>query len=190
VAAGLIVAGLAVGVWVLWPDDDPDPSPTTTPAAVETTTTVPESTTSTTAPATTSSAPSHVVATVEEAEEILRSLWFGWFEGIYNQDEARIREVVGTQAALDNARSQFGEMEFTREPRPDDLATSESEILRSSEDCLAIWTTLTLSGFRNGESSGVQVLRWTGNRWVSVSVWEFRNDLWEQDCQGELESLS
>jgi hypothetical protein len=190
-AAGLIVVGLAVGIWALWPDDEPGPVTTTTPTAAETTTTVlPSSTNTTAAPSTTTSTTNHVVATVEEAEAILRDLWFGWFEGIYNQDEARIREVVGTQSALDDARSQFGAMPFQREPRPGDIATSDSEFLESTDDCLAIWTTLTLSGFRSGASSGVHVLRWAGDRWVSMSVWEFKDDLWEQDCQGELEALS
>src|SRR3990172_2759115 len=93
--AGLIVVGLAIGVWALWPRGEPDPSPTTTVNAVASTTT-----TTTVANLTTTSttAESHVVTTVEEAEAVLRQLWLGWFEGIYNQDEERIREVVATQA--------------------------------------------------------------------------------------------
>ncbi|MGH8950519.1 MAG: hypothetical protein ACRDX9_03750, partial [Acidimicrobiia bacterium] len=94
--AGLIVVGLAVGIWALWPRGESDPTPTTLPIAVETTTTT--QVTTTTSAATTTTDGSHVVTTVEEAEAILRDLWFGWFEGIYNQDEDRIREVVGTQA--------------------------------------------------------------------------------------------
>ena len=109
---GLIVVGLAVGIWALWPREDSDPSPTTVPTAAETTTTTLVTTTTTAAPSTSTTEATHVVASVEEAEEILRALWFGWFEGIYNQDEDRIREVVGTQAMLDSARSQFGVMEF------------------------------------------------------------------------------
>ena len=108
---GLIVVGLAVGIWALWPRESADPSPTTVPTAVETTTTA-LVTTTTAVPATSTTETTHVVATVEEAEEILTGLWFGWFEGIYNQDEDRIREVVGTQAMLDAARAQFGVMEF------------------------------------------------------------------------------
>ena len=111
--AGLIVVGLAVGIWALWPRANSDPSPTTVPTAIETTTTT-LVTTTTAAPTTSTTEVTHVVATVEEAEEILRTLWFGWFEGIYNQDENRIREVVGTQAMLDAARAQFGVMEFDR----------------------------------------------------------------------------
>ncbi len=69
------------------------------------------------------------MASVGEAEEILQTLWFGWFEGIYNQDEDRIREVVGTQAMLDAARSQFGVMEFEAAPTTEGVQFETSEIL-------------------------------------------------------------
>jgi hypothetical protein len=187
--AGLIVVGLAVGIWALWPRAGSDPTPTTLPVAAETTITTPNTTTTSLA-STTTTEDTHVVTTVEEAEEILRSLWFGWFEGIYNQDENRIREVVGTEAALEDARSQFGVMEFEREPRIDDITLRDTEILTSDEECLAVWTTLTLSGFRMGESTGVHVLRSRDGEWVSAGLWELKEDLWDQDCQAELEPLS
>jgi hypothetical protein len=192
-AAGLIVVGLAVGVWALWPDADPDPPPTTTPTAAETTTTEPESTTTTTSPTTTtSSTPTHVVATVEEAEEILRDLWFGWFEGIYNQDEARIREVVGTQAMLDAARAQFGVMEFTAPPTGDAIVVQSLEILRADEACLVVWVTGAAPFIDASDNSvaSVEVIRWSGDAWLLVSTWQHRDDLWEADCEGELQPLS
>ena len=98
--AGLLVAGLAIGVWMLWPTDEPSPSSTTI-AAIDTTTStsLADPSTTTTEPVTSTTTAAHVVTTVEEAEAILADLWFGWFEGIYNQDEARIREVVGSQTA-------------------------------------------------------------------------------------------
>jgi hypothetical protein len=191
VAAGLIVVGLAVGVWALWPDDDPDPSTTTTPTAIETTATVSETTTSTTAPATTSTAPSHVVATVEEAEEILRTLWFGWFEGIYNQDQTRIREVVGTQAMLDAAVESFG-APFTTPPTLEGVVLTDSELLRSDEDCLVLWSTIDVSAFRGegSESQMVTVTRWVSDAWRLATTWTHKEDLWEADCESELSPLS
>jgi hypothetical protein len=159
------------------------------PVAAETTTTTPDTTTTTLA-STTTTEDARVVTTVEEAEEILRTLWFGWFEGIYNQDENRIREVVGTQSALEDARSQFRVMEFVREPRIDDIALRDTEILTSDGECLAVWTTLTVSGFRTGESTGVHVLRSREGEWVSAGLWKLKEDLWDQNCQGELEPLS
>ncbi len=116
--AGLLVVGLAIGVWMVWPDEEPSSSSNTTIAAVDTSTSsAPADSSTTTTEPTSTTTSADVVTTVEQAEEILAALWFGWFEGIYNQDEARIREVVGSQTALDNAMSQFGVMEFRRLPR-------------------------------------------------------------------------
>ena len=194
-AAGLIVVGLAVGIWALWPRDDSDPSPTTTPTAVETTATIPRTTTTTSVVTTffvtTSTAATHVVATVEEAEEILRNLWFGWFEGIYNQDEARIREVVGTQAMLEAAREAFG-ASFTEAPTRDGVLLSQSELLRSDEDCLVAWSTIDVSSFR-GESSDSQmvtVMRWVDDTWKLATTWALKEDLWDADCESQLSPLS
>ena len=194
-AAGLIVVGLAVGIWALWPRDDSDPSPTTTPTALETTATIPRTTTTTSVVTTffvtTSTAATHVVATVEEAEEILRNLWFGWFEGIYNQDEARIREVVGTQAMLEAAREAFG-ASFTEAPTRDGVLLSQSELLRSDEDCLVAWSTIDVSSFR-GESSDSQmvtVMRWVDDTWKLATTWALKEDLWDADCESQLSPLS
>ncbi|MGA7282898.1 MAG: hypothetical protein WBZ40_14105, partial [Acidimicrobiia bacterium] len=77
-----------------------------------TTTTILLSTTTTS----NTSSDTHVVETVAEAESILRDIWFGWFEGIYNQDEERIKEVVGTQALLDAAREAFDTTAWQRPP--------------------------------------------------------------------------
>jgi hypothetical protein len=187
------VVGLAVGIWALWPDDEPGPVTTTTPTAAETTSTVlPSSTSTTAAPSTTTSTTTHVVATVEEAEAILRYLWFGWFEGIYNQDEARIREVVGTQSMLDAARAQFGVMEFSAPPSPDAIGIEQVEMLRSDDGCLVLWVTGT-APFIDAQTNSVmsvEVMRWSGDSWLLASTWQNRNDLWEADCEGQLQPLS
>lgn len=190
--AGLIVIGLALGIWALWPGDEPGPATTTTALATSTTTTTtPPSTT--VAPASTigSTMAGHVVATTEEAEAILRDLWFGWFEGIYNQDEERIKEVVGTQALLDSARNAFGELEFTAAPSPDGIRISDVEILRADETCAALWVTSHAS-FLPGQLEplqSVEILRWSGDNWFMVSSWKFKNDLWESDCESLLQPL-
>ncbi len=140
--AGLIVVGLAFGIWVLWPRHDSDPLPTTLPQAAVTSTTSTSSTATTAeAPTTTSTTlpESHVVETVDEAEAILRDLWFGWFEGIYNQDEDRIKEVVGTQALLDAARDAI-RCDGVRPTHPSvrTISIEESEILRTDDECLVL----------------------------------------------------
>jgi len=188
--AGLIIVGLAVGIWALWPRENSDPSPTSVPIAIETTTTTLQTTT-TVPPSTSTTEDTHIVATVEEAEEILRALWFGWFEGIYNQDEDQIREVVGTQAMLDAARSQFGVMQFEAAPTAEGIRFEESEILRSDADCLALWVTASARFLSSSPTvTSVEVTRWNGASWVLVSTWRYRDDLWEADCESELVPLS
>jgi hypothetical protein len=130
---------------------------------------------------------SHVVTTVEEAEEILRELWFGWFEGIYNQDEDRIREVVVLEQTVETAKESFG-VEFDRAPRREDVGFADTNILHSDNSCLVVWTVLQLSGFREGSSDGVEVIRWTDDGWKSLSTWSREEDLWESDCESSLSS--
>jgi hypothetical protein len=184
---GLVVVGLAIGVWALWPQDEPEPSPTTTVDAVGTTSTVivPLSTTTT--------EDSHVVTTVEEAEEILRGLWFGWFEGIYTQDEERIKEVVGSHRLLDNAKAAFESVSFVAAPTIEGVVLDEAEILLSDEICLVIWSGSDVVFLDNPQGTlreGVDVFRWTENGWLMVSSWQHKSDLWETDCESVLEPLS
>lgn len=191
----LIAAALAIGVLVFWFDSPTQTTPVTeialpsTSSTSSTATTVSGETTTTsttTAPeTTTTSVESHVVETVEEAETILRDLWFGWFEGIYNEDEDRIREVVATEHQLNLAREQVGVMTFEEEPRPEDFAYSETRILRADSNCTVVSTTAQFSGFTVGSSEDVHVLRWD-DRWKFFSLWAFEDDLWEADCDVDL----
>jgi hypothetical protein len=192
--AGLIVVGLGVGVWALWPRGNSDTTPTTTPTAVvsTTTTTTAVVTSTSVVNTTTTSEGSNVVTTVEEAETILRELWFGWFEGIYNQDEDRIREVVGTQTMLDAARAAFEEIEYESPPLPEQMMLSDTEILRTDESCLAVYSTLDVTAFAGPDAveSSVYVLRQSDGMWKLATVWINREDLWERDCESQLEPLS
>jgi hypothetical protein len=190
--AGLIVVGLGVGVWALWPRGDSDTTPTTTPTAVVSTTTTTTTVVTSTSEAntTTTSEDSNVVTTVEEAEAILRELWFGWFEGIYNQDEDRIKEVVGTQAMLDAARAAFNALTFIAPPSAEALQIAESEILLSNETCLVVWSRSDASFLEAGDlREGVDVIRRNNGSWLLISSWTHRSDLWEGDCEAELDSL-
>jgi hypothetical protein len=191
VIAALVVVGLAIGVVVLWPRSTADETPvggattttsTSTSAPADTTTTTDATTSTTVTP------DDHVVETVEEAEAILRELWFGWFEGIYNEDEDRIRKVVVLEETVDTAKENFGLMEFTSPPTPDGIELADFEILRTDSDCLAVWSALDVSDFRpdSAGSSGVYVMRWTDSTWALLSVWPNRGDLWEADCESSL----
>ena len=184
--AGLIVVGLAIGVWALWPAGETDATSTTT-SSPSTTTSAPAN--STTSDSTTTSAEAsgpQVVTTVEQAEEVLRELWFGWFAGIYNQDEERIKEVVASENQLEAAIAQFGVMEFDAAPKGSDFGFSETDILRSDEECLAVFSLVQASGFTDVTFSGLHVLRPGEPGWVLVSIWGSTGDLWEQDCEALL----
>ena len=162
--------------------------PPTTVLAVEPTTTRGSDTATSATPTSTSveNSESHVVKTVEEAEEILRELWFGWFEGIYNQDEDRIREVVATEAMLESAVAAFGKA-YDSPPSYEDVLFSGSEVLRSDEECLVVWSTIDISGFAGpgASESSLYVLRSDGS-WLLATVWVNREDLWEPDCDSLL----
>ena len=189
--AGLILVGLAVGIWALWPRENSDPSLTTVPAAVDSTSTTLAPTVTTTLPTPSTTADTPVVDTVEEAEEILQALWFGWFEGIYNQDEDRIREVVGTQAMLDAARD-ASDAPFTARPSIEGVRLNQTEVLRSDEACLVVWMGIDVSAFRGegSQSQMVAVLRRTDDTWKLASTWTHKDDLWDADCESELQPVS
>jgi hypothetical protein len=182
------VMGLATAVWLLWPDSANDETPITEAAATTTSTTEPEPSTTTTVASTTSttSAPeTHVVETVEEAEEILRELWFGWFEGIYNQDEERIREVVGNPMLVEMAIDQFEAMDFQNPPEQSRIEISDTEILRADEGCLAVWADVDATTLVGETNDGVHVFLY-GDKWLFISQWADRGDLWGNDCESRL----
>ncbi|MGD2100763.1 MAG: hypothetical protein PVG83_00860 [Acidimicrobiia bacterium] len=185
VILGLIAFGLAVAVFLVWPrGSDEEPAGTTVPA---TSTSPAETTTTLTAGVTTTPDDSHVVETVEEAEEILRELWFGWFEGIYNQDEERIREVVATAQFLDAGIAAFNTLSFMRPPAPDAMEFDELEVLRATDDCTAVWSVSRADFLDAAEArSGVDILRFDRGHWRFASSWQLRNDLWEADCATQL----
>jgi hypothetical protein len=185
----LAIVGLGAAIWLLWPDSPADETPGTEAVASSTTTSTTQEppTTTTVAPptSTTSLQETHVVESVEEAEAILRELWFGWFEGIYNQDEERIREVVGNPELVDAAIEQFGAMDFERPPAPSLIEFSDTEILRSDESCLVIWTDVDATALVGETNDGVHVFLHE-NDWLFISQWANREDLWEDDCESRL----
>lgn len=189
----LVVVGLAVVVALLLINRDGDaPSDTLADATTTTTsvvtTTVPGPTTTTTGTSTTAANEVEVVETVEEAEAILRELWFGWFEGIYNEDEDRIREVVVLEETVEQARESFGVMDFSTRPEQSALVLSETELLRSDSECIAIWAHMDVEAFRPDAvgTAGVNILRKVAGTWKLLSVWPNRGDLWEADCESVL----
>ena len=188
----LVVVGLALAVVLLWANRGGETTPGTDAQATSTTsqpttTTLPAETTTLADTTTSSPTEIEVVETVEQAEAILRELWFGWFEGIYNEDEDRIREVVVLEETVEQAVANFGNADFSRAPNPADISFTGTEILRADEQCLAVWTVLNVEGFvESRNSDGVEILRWTTDGWKSLTTWQNKDDLWEADCDSTL----
>lgn len=181
VAVAVVIA-LAVGVWMLWPGEERGAT-TSEPLAASTTTSSP----TTTEPAPTTTEDDHIVDTVEEAEEILRDIWFAWFEGIYNQDEDRIRTVVITEEMIEAARTQFTTMSFDQPPMSSGVVFDELRVLRSDSDCLALWSDSHVSFIEaDPHRAGVDILRWDDGRWRLLSSWRYEADLWNSDCEAPL----
>jgi hypothetical protein len=65
---------------------------------------------------------------------------------------------------------------------------SEVELLHADLQCTVIWAHLTVD-FRAGDSKSVQVFRITDGGWKTVSSWVNKGDLWESDCDAQLEPL-
>jgi hypothetical protein len=182
--AALIVAGLAIGVFLLWPRAEPDDPPDTL-ATPSTTSSTSDLTTTTDAGTTTSIDGTQVVETVEEAEAILREHYYKWFLGIYRQDRSLIESTVILDSQVEAAANQFGVMDFSEEPTTESFQISETEILESTEECLVVFASITAS-FRPGSTEGVVVFRDVDSDWKLLSSWQSPDDLWEQDCSSTL----
>lgn len=181
----LAVVLLVAAVWFFWPDATDSPTTTTPETSGSTTTTTTSAGPTTTDASPTTTDTSHVVETVEEAEAILRAHYTRWFRGIYAQDEDEIRRTVVSEAQVAAAIEQFGVMQFTAPPSEDGLEITDVEILRSDEDCLAVWAGLAAT-FKEGSTSGIVIFRRLDGEWRFLSSWTFREDLWEADCEGSL----
>lgn len=195
--AGLIVVGLAIGVWLLWPKSEPGTDTTTTALGVGSTTTsgpttVPETSPDSTTTGTTLAVQNRDVDTVEEAEAILREVIASRYNAIFAKDIDLLIAAVASQTALESGIEAFDLVDFVTEPTLETVVVSNGEILAKTDDCLVVWARVDVSDFviDAEPSSAVSVLRFIEGRWRWMSLWRNRNDLWEADCESLLEPLS
>ena len=177
--APLVVLLLAVLIVVFWPDSDSEP-PVSDPST----------TTTTTAPPATDHfdlRSDHNVydpgrlsrsRDVEEAEEILRELWFGWFEGIYNQDEDRIREVVASNPKLVAALAPLADAFRTLHRAGNNQAGTSEMLTFRCDHCLARSAHVDVSSFVATAllARSPRVL-WNGTDGSSFRSWEVQGRL-------------
>lgn len=200
-SAGVIVA-LAVAVWAAVSsggDDPPDTTVaalTTSTAATATTVTTMAAVTATTADSPTATAPTSTATTatttdsevrVEEVRLILEDLYFRWFDAIYRNDEAAVREVVATEARLAAFHEMAANHGYPSPPAREAVRVLELTVLLDSPDCLVVFNTLDLSEWLgDGErSSGVDVLWPHETGWRRATLWTHPNDLWRTDCEAD-----
>jgi hypothetical protein len=92
---------------------------------------------------------------------------------------------------LDAARESFG-APFTAQPSIEGVLLTQTEILRSDEECLVVWMGIDVSAFRGegSQSQMVTVARRADDMWNLASTWTHRDDLWDADCESELQPVS
>jgi hypothetical protein len=146
---------------------------TTSPTSLETTTTVGETTSTTTAE-----------QRLAEVEEILRELWFGWFDAIYRKDEDALWEVVATTRNYEAGLAAMETMEFASAPDPSGVVIVTADILLDRADCLVVYDALSVSFRDLVDVAPVVDVLWPDPRygWRLATGWQYPNDLWLQDC--------
>jgi hypothetical protein len=181
-----VIAALAgILIWALLRDAGAGP-----PLTLAVTTTGTTATTPTTAPDTTTTvdaAPPTTTAEqrLAEVEEILRELWFGWFDAIYRKDEDALWEVVATTRNYEAGLAAMETMEFVAEPNPSGVIIVSADILLDRADCLVVYQRIDVSSFRGaGSITETVTVLWPDPRynWRRATSWKYRNDLWLQDC--------
>jgi hypothetical protein len=91
---------------------------------------------------------------------------------------------------LDAALAAFSQLEFIAAPTAESMEFHELEILRSTDECLAVWSVSAPTYLDITEPrSGVEILRKVDTSWRFASAWQLREDLWEPDCESQLAPL-
>ena len=120
-----------------------------------------------------------------EVEELLRGLWFGWFDAIYRKDPDSLWEVVATTRFHKAAVAAMDSKVFIAPPSTNTVQIPSAEILLDTKECLVVWHEVDLTAFlgQGGSSEVVSVL-WPDDRYGFrfATDWQFRNDLWRSDC--------
>ena len=179
------MAVLALTLIVLSVQGGSSLSPSTTTLSAESTTSAESSTSlsSTTTEATTVTTSAE--QRLAEVEEMLRDLWFGWFDAIYRKDPDALWEVVATTRSHDAGIAAMDTMRFIAPPTPEGVIIEHLKVLLDRSDCLVVDQTLNFSTFRGPGAIGSTVsVLWPNksNRFRFATDWQLPDDLWLQDC--------
>ena len=121
-----------------------------------------------------------------EVEDLLRELWFGWFDAIYRKDPDALWQVVATTKFQEAGVAAMESMKFQAEPARADILIHQIEILLNRPDCLVVEQNVDVSAFRGTGTiiQNVSVL-WPDRRYGFrfATDWVYPGDLWLQDCE-------
>ncbi|MFP5333378.1 MAG: hypothetical protein ACLGHX_13590 [Acidimicrobiia bacterium] len=173
--AAVLVAGLAAFTLVaLRP---PQPAVVAAPATtLPVTTIVPV--------AAVSSTTTTVVDRLAEIEEIVRTYYFGWFDGLYREDITAIDRVAGTEAVLEQGRQAMGKLAFTAAPTPEAIGVEIKKVLLDRPDCLVVSADIDFRSFTEVERimPAVDVYFRVGDGWGRAVSYLYERELWQVDC--------
>lgn len=145
-------------------------------------TTVPVSTT--TSMVETPSTTTTVVDRLAEIEEIVRTYYFGWFDGLYREDISAIDRVAGTEAVVEQGRQAMGRLAFTAAPTPEAIGVDIKNVLLDRADCLVVSADIDFRSFTEVENvmPAVDVYFRVGDGWGRAVSYLYERELWQVDC--------
>lgn len=137
-------------------------------------------TSSTSAPTTSTTAPDRV----SQVEDIMRDLYFGWFDGLYRKDMDTIDAVAGTEAVLGWAERAFDTVRFRQPPTRDAIGIEVKRILLDRPDCLVVSADVDYRAIVDTDtiSTTVDVYFRVGDGWGFATKYKYERELWLVDC--------
>ncbi|MDX1449725.1 MAG: hypothetical protein R3246_11765, partial [Acidimicrobiia bacterium] len=122
---------------------------------------------------------------VAEIEAIVRTYYFGWFDGLYRNDIDAIDRVAGTEAVLEQGRRAMGRLEFTAAPTPEAIGVRIKKVLLDRPDCLVGSADIDFRSFVSGVEDvmpAVDVYFRVGDGWGRANSYLYEREMWQVDC--------
>lgn len=175
VALVIVAALAAFTISALRPDPPAVVAAPVTTLAVSTTVLAAEPVTSTT---------TTVVDRTAEIEEIVRTYYFGWFDGLYRGDISAIDRVAGTEAVVEQGRKAMGKLAFTAAPTRESIGVDIKKVLLDRADCLVISADIDFRSFTEVDRvmPAVDVYFRVGDGWGRAVSYLYERELWQVDC--------
>ena len=180
-----VVAVLALTLIVLSVQGGLSSFPSTTTLSAELTTSAETSTSVSSTPTEATTVTTTAEQRLAEVEELLRELWFGWFDAIYRKDPDALWQVVATTGGYQAGIAAMDSLEFTAVPSKAAVVIDLLDLLLDRDDCLVAFYSINVSGFRGSGSISERVsVLWPDDRYGFrlATDWTHPNDLWLSDC--------